>query len=179
LLEKSPDTVITALVGLIGPAHTTALMRLILGTEAPLKPSDIVRDWRTSRAMMVRWRTQGRLDLLTASMRAMLAWVRPDAAAEELRKNAGHAGIAKQFFACLPGDLGEQARACLMECGHTFLIPDQNGGGNPTAGGTAMQLPAGNGAIKSQPGMRLVTRRQLRQRHAAASVSHGSNGSPK
>lgn len=179
LLEKSPDTVITALVGLIGPVHTTALMRLILGTEAPLKPSDIVRDWPTSRAMMVRWRTQGRLDLLTASMRAMLAWVRPDATAEELRKNAGHAGIAKQFFGCLPGDLGEQARACLMECGHTFLIPDRNGGGSPTVGGTAMQLPAGSGSIKPQPGMRLVSRRQLRQRNAASSGAHGSNGSPK
>lgn len=179
LLEKSPDTVITALVGLIGPVHTTALMRLILGTEAPLKPSDVLHNWPTAKSMIRRWRTQGRLDLLTASMRAILAWVRPDATADELRRNPEHAAIVQQFVMSIGGDLTEQARGCLLECGHTFLISDHNGGSGPKAGGPARQAPAGSGSIPAQPGMRLVTRRQLGQRRATSSVAQGSNGSPK
>ncbi len=122
LLERSPDTIVTALNGLIGPVHTTALLRLIMGTEVALKPGDILHDWPNSRATMNRWKTQGRLDLLAASMRAVLQWVRPEGVAEELRQDVRSRGHMRGFFKTLPGDLAEQARGCLLELGYTFLI---------------------------------------------------------
>jgi len=122
LLERSPDTIVTALNGLIGPVHTTALLRLILGTELALKPGDILHDWPTSRATMNRWKKQGRLDLLAASMRAVLQWVRPEGVAEELRQDSRRCSRMRGFFKTLPGDLSEQARGCLLELGYTFLI---------------------------------------------------------
>jgi hypothetical protein len=125
LLNRSPDTVVTALNGLIGPVHTTALMRLILGTELPLKPADVIHSWPTSRATMHRWLRQGRLDLLATSMRTMLQWVRPEGVAEQLRASVRQRGNVRSFFKALPGDLAEQARACLLELGYTFLIPEE------------------------------------------------------
>jgi hypothetical protein len=123
LLERSPDTIVTALTGLIGPVHTTALVRLILGTEVALKPTDVLHNWPASRATMKRWRQQGRLDLLAASMRAILQWVRPEGVAEELRGDVRRRGHVRAFVAMLPGDLAEQARGCLLELGYSFLIP--------------------------------------------------------
>lgn len=122
LLDRSPDTLVTALNGLIGPVHTTALLRLVLGTEVPLKPVDVVHDWPTSRATMRRWVGQGRLDLLAASMRTVLQWVRPEGVAERVRADRGQRRSLQQFFRLLPGDLGEQARGCLLELGYTFLL---------------------------------------------------------
>jgi hypothetical protein len=123
LLNRLPDTIIVALNGLIGPVHTTALMRLILGTELPLKPGDVIHNWPTSKATMHRWQQQGRFDLLATSMRTLLQWVRPEGVAEELRANLRHRSNVRSFFRTLPGDLAEQATACLLELGYTFLIP--------------------------------------------------------
>ena len=135
LLDRSPDTIVTALNGLIGPVHTTALMRLILGTEVPLKPADVVHNWPTSRATMHRWLRQGRLDLLAASMRIILQWVRPEGVAEQLRASARQRGNVRSFFKALPGDLAEQARGCRLELGYTFLIPKEMRGEDGQADG--------------------------------------------
>lgn len=135
LLDRSPDTIITALNGLIGPVHTTALMRLILGTELPLKPADVVHNWPGSKATMQRWLRQGRLDLLASSMRAVLQWVRPEGVAEQLRGDVRQRGNVRSFFNNLPGDLAEQARGCLLELGYTFLIPKALAGDDGQAGG--------------------------------------------
>jgi hypothetical protein len=124
LLERSPDTLITALNGLIGPVHTTAFMRLLLGTEQPLTPSDVIRDWPVSRSLMKRWARDGRLDLLAASMRAVLQWVRPEAVAVRLQESVRDRGAVRSFVRHLPGDLREQAEACLRDLGYDFLITD-------------------------------------------------------
>lgn len=124
LLERSPDTIVTALHGLIGPVHTTALLRLIYGTEVALKPADLLHDWPAAKATMKRWLRQGRLDLLATSMRAVLQWVRPDGVAEQLRGDVRQRFAIRSFIKLLPGDLAEQARACLLELGHVHLIPD-------------------------------------------------------
>lgn len=123
LLERSPDTIVTALNGLIGPVHTTALLRLIYGTEVALKPADLLRDWPAARATMKRWLRQGRLDLLATSMRAVLQWLRPDSVAEQLRGDMRQQIAIRSFIKLLPGDLAEQAKACLLELGHVHLLP--------------------------------------------------------
>lgn len=129
LLHRSPDTIVTALNGLIGPVHTTGLLRLLLGTEVAFTPADVLRDWPACRATMDRWKTQGRLDLLATSMRAILRWVRPEGVAEDLKSNPRAAGSVQAFFGNLPGDLAGQARGCLLELGYTHLIPADAGGG--------------------------------------------------
>ena len=134
LLDRSPDTIIIALNGLIGPVHTTGLMRLILGTELPLQPNDIVFNWPASQATMHRWRRQGRLDLLAASMRALLQWMRPEGVAEQLRGDVPQRGNVRSFFKTLPGDLADQARGCLMELGYVFLLPKEMRGEDGQAG---------------------------------------------
>jgi hypothetical protein len=124
MLERSPDTLVTAINGLIGPVHTTALLRLILGTEVALTPSDLIHNWPSSRSMMKRWIREGRLDLLAGSMRAVLRWLRPEAVAEQLRNNHRERLFVRSFLKLLPGDLSEQASSVLHELGYTFLLPD-------------------------------------------------------
>ncbi len=127
LLERSPDTIVTALNGLIGPVHTTALLRLLYGTEMALKPADLVHDWPAAKATMKRWRKQGRLDLLATSMRAVLQWLRPDGLAEKVRDDARLLGAVRGFFRVLPGDLAAQAKTWLLEVGYVYLIPNETG----------------------------------------------------
>lgn len=135
MLGRNPDAVVTALNGVIGPVHTTALLRMFMGTEMPLKPTDVIHNWPTSRATMRRWAQQGRLDLLGASMRSILQWVRPEGVAEQLRANARDRNCVRGFIRTLSGDLSEQARSVLLELGYDFLIPgdsaDGQAGGRP------------------------------------------------
>jgi hypothetical protein len=126
LLERSPDTVLTALSGIIGPVHTTALLRLVYGTEVALKPADLINDWPAAKATVKRWRKHGRLDLLAMSMRAVLQWLRPDGVAEQVRGDAVLLDTLRGFFKVLPGDLAEQAKAWLIEGGHMDLMPTGN-----------------------------------------------------
>jgi hypothetical protein len=121
-LATSPDTVVAALNGIIGPVHTTALLRMIQGTEVALKPADVIHNWPTSRATMRRWARQGRLDLLAASMRGVLQWLRPEGVAEQVRANPRDLYAVRAFIRNLPGDLSGQAHAVLLEHGYTFLI---------------------------------------------------------
>ena len=157
LLERSPNTIVTALNGLLGPVHTTALLRLVYGTEVALKPADVIRDPQGARATVRRWARQGRLDLLTASMRAMLQWVRPDGIAEQLRANVRHGAAVRGWIKQLPGDLQEQARACLLELGHTHLIPSADAVPGATAernasrGGTVRFAPNGQPVSAPRP----------------------------
>lgn len=131
MLERSPDTIVTALNGIIGPVHTTALLQLVSNTEMALRPADVVSNWQASKATMSRWVKQGRLDLLAASMRAMLQWVRPEGVAQQLQASVRARGAVRGFFRLLPGDLAEQSRACLIELGYTFLIEDASSQGAP------------------------------------------------
>jgi hypothetical protein len=124
MLERSPDTIVTALNGIIGPVHTTALLQLVSNTESALRPADVVNNWQASKATLIRWVRQRRLDLLATSMRAMLQWVRPESVAQQLQANVRARGAVRGFFHLLPGDLAEQSRACLLELGYTFLIKD-------------------------------------------------------
>jgi hypothetical protein len=126
LFERSPDTIVTALAGLIGPVHTTALLRLIYGTETALTPADLAHDWPAAKATMKRWQKQGRIDLLGASMRAVLQWLRPDGVADMVRDDATLLRAVQGFFKALPGDLAEQAKSWLLEVGHVHLIPNGN-----------------------------------------------------
>lgn len=124
MLERSPDTIVTALNGIIGPVHTTALLQLVSNTETALRPADVVSNWPASKATMMRWVRQGRLDLLATSMRVMLQWVRPESVAQQLQATVRARSAVRGFFRLLPGDLAEQSRACLLELGYTFLIKD-------------------------------------------------------
>ncbi len=83
---------------------------------------------------MHRWRRQGRLDLLAASMRALLQWMRPEGVAEQLRGDVPQRGNVRSFFKTLPGDLADQARGCLMELGYVFLLPKEMRGEDGQAG---------------------------------------------
>jgi len=124
MLARSPDTIVTALNGIIGPVHTTALLQLVSNTEMALRPADVVGNWQASKATITRWVKQGRLDLLATSMRSMLQWVRPENVAQHLQNNVRARGAVRGFFRLLPGDLAEQSRSVLTELGYTFLIDD-------------------------------------------------------
>ena len=76
---------------------------------------------------MRRWGRQGRLDLLAASMRAVLQWLRPEGVAEQVRANTRELYAVRAFFRHLPGDLTGQAHAVLLEHGYTFLILNPEG----------------------------------------------------
>ena len=123
LLAEFPDTLVVALNGLIGPVHTTSLVQLLLGTEVALKPGDIVENWINNKTRVKRWAENGRLDLLTTSLRSLLRWMEPDSITEQLRDNAQAQQSIRSFFMLLPGDLRERAESWVSGQGCTFLLP--------------------------------------------------------
>lgn len=121
LLQSVPDlrsmddstaaALATSIAGLVGNAHASALMRMLLGTEKPVAAKVILDDPRCWLATIRRWRDDGRLDVLSATLRQVLRHVRPQARAAEVMADAVRLQNLKRFFRELPPDLAADARA--------------------------------------------------------------------
>lgn len=130
-LQKMDDTLAAALAasiaGLVGNAHASALMRMLLGTEKPITPKLILEDPGSWLATVRRWRDDGRLDVLSATLRQVLRHVRPQSRAFEVMKNAAQLENLKQFFRELPPDLAAHARAFISDRGYQPMNwPDES-----------------------------------------------------
>jgi len=117
----------TSIAGLVGNAHASALMRMLLGTEKPITPKAILEDPAVWLATVRRWRGDGRLDVLSATLRQVLRHLRPQSRASEVMNNAVHLEHLKQFFRELPPDLAAHARAFIADRGYQPMNwPDES-----------------------------------------------------
>lgn len=131
LLQSVPDlqnldnptaaTLVTSIAGLVGNAHASALMRLVLGTEKPISPKLILGDPSSWLTTVRRWRDDGRLDVLAATLRQVLRHVRPKARAEHIMGDALCLTNLRQFFRELPPDLATQAQVFIAATGYEAM----------------------------------------------------------
>lgn len=131
LLQSVPDlpgmddptaaALATSIAGLVGNAHASAVMRLVLGTEKPIAPKVILGDPSSWLATVRRWRGDGRLDVLAATLRQVLRYIRPQSRADQVMGDAAALAALKRFFIELPPDLAVQARTFIAETNYAAM----------------------------------------------------------
>ena len=149
------DGLATAVAGLVGAAHASAVMRLALGTERPLEPAVILADPAGWQATVRRWRDDGRIDMLTTSVRQLLRHLRPQTRASGVMENPVYLANLHAFFRELPPDVASPVRAFIKDTGYAAMNWDSD-----------TRQPA---IPKGVPAMLLPTSIQRMRRVAAAS----------
>lgn len=119
--ESTTAALATSIAGLVGNAHASAVMRMLLGTEKPIAPKVILEDPAGWLATVRRWRDDGRLDVLSATLRQVLRHVRPQARAAAVMADAFHLENLKQFFRELPPDLSAQVQKFIAETSYVAM----------------------------------------------------------
>jgi hypothetical protein len=126
---QSRRPLLTAVAGLVGPAHAAAFFKALEGGDRPLT-TDEVLDYRRHRRKVRAWLDAGRLDLVGASLRAVLVRLQAARNYELVRGNlASWAGLGT-FLADLPGDLRETAEAFFRDRGYDFPEAPRKRGGS-------------------------------------------------
>ena len=119
------DALASAIAGLVGNAHATALLRVLLGTEKPIEPATILDDQSACwLATVRRWREEGRLDVLSTTLKQLLRYVRPQARASRVLENPQRLSSIKLFFSELPPDMTPVVRNFIEETGYRSMAWD-------------------------------------------------------
>jgi len=122
--EATSAALASSVAGLVGNAHASALMRVLLGTERPLEPATIFGDPSGWLATVRRWRDEGRLDVLSTTLKLLLRYVRPQARASKVQENPASLASMRAFFAELPPDMTAVVRAFIEETGYRAMAWD-------------------------------------------------------
>ena len=124
-LDGPTTAALTAsIAGLVGDAHASAFLRVLLGTEKPLDPRVILAGPDGWLATVRRWRDEGRLDVLAATVRQVLRHLRPQARAQRVLDEAAALTNLRQFFAEIPPDLTGPVRTFIDDTGYAALAWD-------------------------------------------------------
>lgn len=119
--EPTAAALAASIAGLVGGAHASAVMRMLLGTEKPLSPKVILEDPAGWLATVRRWRDDGRLDVLSATLRQVLRYVRPQTRASAVIGDARRLENLKQFFRELPPDMAAAVQAFIVETSYVAM----------------------------------------------------------
>jgi hypothetical protein len=122
--EATSAALASSVAGLVGNAHASALMRVLLGTERPLEPETILGDPSGWLATVRRWRDEGRLDVLSTTLKQLLRYVRPQARASKVQENPASLASMRAFLAELPPDMTAVVRAFIEETGYRAMAWD-------------------------------------------------------
>ena len=118
------DALASAIAGLVGNAHATALLRVLLGTEKPIEPATLLSDQSAWLATVRRWREEGRLDVLSTTLKQLLRYVRPQARASRLMEDPECLSRIRLFFSELPPDMTSVVRSFIEETNYRSMAWD-------------------------------------------------------
>jgi len=116
--EPTTSALASSIAGLVGPAHAAAFLRMVLGSEQPLEPAVILGGQAGWSATVRRWREDGRLDILAATVRQLLRHLRPHQRASRVMDDSGQLASLQQFFRELPPDLTNPVRTFMKDTGY-------------------------------------------------------------
>jgi hypothetical protein len=123
--EPTTAALASSIAGLVGNAHASALLRMLLGTEKPLEPKLILDDTAGWLATVRRWRDDGRLDVLACTVRQLLRYIRPEARAKKVLENPVWLANIRRFFSELPPDLTAPVRDFIADTGYSAMSWDE------------------------------------------------------
>lgn len=126
------DALASAIAGLVGNAHATALLRVLLGTEKPIEPATILGDQSAWLATVRRWREEGRLDVLSTTLKQLLRYIRPQTRASRVLENPHCLASVRLFFSELPPDMTSVVRSFIEETGYRSMAWDAPEASPPT-----------------------------------------------
>jgi len=122
--EATSAALASSVAGLVGNAHASALMRMLLGTERPLEPATILDDPSGWLATVRRWRDEGRLDVLSTTLKQLLRYVRPQARAARVLENPERLASMRLFLGELPPDMVLVVKQFIEETGYRAMAWD-------------------------------------------------------
>lgn len=124
-LDEPTTAALTAsIAGLVGNAHASAFLRMLLGTEKPLDPRAILAGPDGWLATVRRWRDEGRLDVLATTLRQVLRHLRPQGRAERVLGDTAALANLRQFFREMPPDLTGTVRTFIADTGYAAMAWD-------------------------------------------------------
>ena len=115
-----PWTVQVTLEGLLGNARAAALWKSLQGGGLGLMPEDILCSYSRHRSRVETWITNGRLDLVDASLRQLMKKLQVKAKFVRTKNTASEWANLGKFLSDLPGDLKAKAGELFAERGYEF-----------------------------------------------------------
>lgn len=113
--RASESTVLAALAGVVGEEHALALLAFAAGDERPAEAEAIVERYPSIRPSVLRWKEQGRLDLLDASLHRLKVRLQSATNWAAVAETPAHNENVRQFITDLPGDIRRKAQKFLRE----------------------------------------------------------------
>lgn len=122
--EKEPyhqDLLVTALAGVLNEKWSLAFISSYLDNYRPLGAKEIVEDYPSHQASLRRWVSQGKLDLVEASLKQLQKHLQPQRVYDKIVNNAAYKSHVEAFIVDLPADLLLQMREWLEDRGFVEL----------------------------------------------------------
>lgn len=116
------DMLVIALAGILNEKWALAFISSYLDSYHPLEPKEIIEDYPAHQATMCCWVTQGKLDLVQASLKKLQRYLQPHRTYSKVVNDASYKSHVEAFLADLPADLLLQVREWLEERGFVDLI---------------------------------------------------------
>ena len=111
--NDSEDTLLAALVGVLGDRWGTIALRTFTTAQKPLAASEVVNKMPHWRPLVEAWRRTQRIDLLTATWAALQRYLSANRAARAVAMDADRHRNVKVFIDLLPADVRREARSWL------------------------------------------------------------------
>jgi MoxR-like ATPase len=120
--RTADQTLRAAVLGLLGDTRGSAFLRTLKQADVPLTATAILHSYRVHRANLQRWVEHGRLDLVEASLRALLTALQPRADYIEVREAPDWWENLSLFLADLPRDQRQTAESFFRE--RDYAMPE-------------------------------------------------------
>ena len=109
------DLISVALAGVIGDEWSVAFLRFLRGDRKPLRATDIIERYQSSRPAMLGWLDAGALDLIKTSLEALKRHMQPQKAYAAIANDAKKIANVEGFLHDLPGDLRREVAEWLRD----------------------------------------------------------------
>jgi hypothetical protein len=119
-VQSDPTTLRAAVVGIVGNERGTAFLRSLERHECPLSADAILRSYAQHRHQVQGWITDGKLDMIKATLLTIEKYLQPKGDYEAVKADIKRWNRLARFLHDLPGDLLADAKAYFAERGYSF-----------------------------------------------------------
>ena len=117
--KSEPQTAMVALEGVLGRVRAAGLWKFMEGADQGLSPAEILKEYPRHQPRVQSWISDGRLDLVQASLDQLMKKFQVSSEFERLRKSTKQWSNFGAFLGDLPGDLRGKALGFCKEWGYS------------------------------------------------------------